>query len=237
MTQLHNKLQRRLARLELVHLDSMLNSVADFYRRLPSKAKWNVDLYPTGSEKELYAEFAHIILADPPGMIDLLFRLLDTPIAKELRESCMAGSWRAYRLSTIRRDRGMRWQGPECFPGAAGHGAIADVGLFLNPSYGVDSYQIDADFFLYFEIKSSDAYAHSRSQLAGHLAALELELPEKKAFLVALGGKDIVLDHPRWAGHTTLGGFFAAAKRYAAEQLRDEALVAEINGLLVRKQR
>jgi len=119
-----------------------------------------------------------------------------------------------------------------CFPGAAGRGAIADVGLFLNPFYGGAHGQLQAEVMLYLEVKSQDRYAHKDSQLKAHLAALEQETPNGVGFLAAIGGKPVQIEHPRWLGHTTLRRFLTTAEQVASAELGHASLAEEIRALL-----
>ncbi len=235
-----NALERRVSRLELVAMDTMKASVVDFFRRVPSgqksRPRWVPEMYPTGSEKELYPEFAHILLSCPGVMVPALLGLFRTPVAQRLLQAPLTGSWRAYRLSTVRLEKGVRWTGPICFPGAAGYGAIADVGFFLNPSYdGADGKQVRADKILYFEIKSADHHSHKASQLQAHLEALERETPPGVGFLAAVGGRRTSLDHPRWLGHVTLDSFLRGMYQAAVAELANSRLAAEIEELRVRR--
>jgi hypothetical protein len=237
-----NRLELRLRKLELVALSSMEESVVDFFRRLPSgpksKPRWTPAMYPTGSEKELYAEFAYILLSAPQVTIPALLQLFQTSPVQLLENASMPGHWRAYRLSTVRLERGLRWTGPMCFPGAAGQGGIADVGLFLNPSYhGADGRQVQADALLYFEIKSADHHSHKVSQLEAHLEALEQETAVGVGFLAAVGGRRVHVQHPRWLGHVTLDDFLRRMNEVAMVELSNVSLAAEIEELRIRKSR
>jgi hypothetical protein len=228
-----SSLERRVASLELVRLDSMRASVKDYYRRKPSRAeRGSAHQYATGSEKELYPEIAHILLSSPGVMLPELLRLLQTDAARRLLRSSFAGPWRAYRLSTVRPNRG--WKGPRCFPGAAGKKAIADLGLFLDPSYDGPK-QIRARRLLYFEIKSSDRHRHEVRQLRAHLKALDQETGPGIGFLAAIGGAFVELQHPRWLGHTTLESFLRRTLAAAQMEIRDATLAREIGALLQRK--
>lgn len=142
-------LEERVAHLELVKKKSMRASVTDYYRRTPSRGKRKGHGRAAfGTEKELYPQLAYILLSSPGVMIPTLLRIFRTEAARRLLRSSLAGRWRAYRLSTIRPKRGVRWTGPRCFPGAAGQKAIADIGFFLEPSYD-RPHQIRAKRLLY----------------------------------------------------------------------------------------
>jgi hypothetical protein len=235
-----SRLERRLRPLELVALPSMEESVVDFFRRRPSgprsKPRWTPAMYPKGSEKELYAEFAYIVLSAPQATIPALLRMCERTSATQLANALTPGVWRAYRLSTVRLDRGVRWSGPMCFPGAAGHGGIADVGLFLNPSYdGAQRRQLGADLIIYFEIKSSDHHSHKVSQLQAHLEALDEETPAGVGFLAAVGGRPVRVQHRRWLGHVSLDGFLQGMSQVAGAELSDARLASEVDELRRRK--
>ena len=224
----------RVAHLELAALKSMRASVRDYYCRTPSRGAEGVPGYPSGSEKELYAELAYILLASPPVMLPALLGVLDTEAARQLSGSSLAGSWRAYRLSTIRPKLGLHWTGPRCFPGAAGQHAICDLGLLLDPSYEGPA-QLRARMLLYFEIKSSDRHRHKPGQLKAHLKALDQEVPHGGGFLGAIGGSSVELQHPRWLGHVTLETFLRRMLVTAQTELRNTKLASEIGALLQRK--
>jgi hypothetical protein len=100
-----NRLESRLQRLELVALDSMKASVADYFRRVPlgpkSRPRWTAEMYPTGIEKELYGQFGHILLSAHGVMVPALLRVLDAPASQLPEYSHLAGTWRAYRISTV----------------------------------------------------------------------------------------------------------------------------------------
>ena len=205
----------------------MRASVADFYQRVPSRSGvWTAERCPTGSEKELYAKFAHILLSTDET-IPALLKLCDT---KKLGSRVLDGKWCAYRVSTVRRDKGMRGKeikSPLIFPGGSGRKGITDVVLLLNPVFGEDSEQIQADLLLYFELKSRDHYRHHLDQLDAHLDAISLV---KNAFLIAIGGKPVYIKHRRWLGHVTLGGFFEVMSQ-VAKKLHKRRLADEIEHL------
>lgn len=106
-------LERRIHKLRLVAMRTMYDSVKDFYDRIPSHSGcWSPGQYPTRSEKELYAKFAHILLWSPNKTIPALLELFGTPSARKIRSRVLdvEGSWSAYRVSTVRRDLGTRWK-------------------------------------------------------------------------------------------------------------------------------
>ena len=142
-------LERRVEKLQLLALEDMRASVIAFYSRVRSRSgRWHPEQYPTGTEKELYAQFAHILLSGPTDTIPALLALFNTSIAKRLKPQTQAGTWSAYRVSTRRRDlgtRGKQIRGPLMFPGGSGRGGIADVVLLLNPRIGQREQQIHAD--------------------------------------------------------------------------------------------
>jgi hypothetical protein len=163
----------------------------------------------TGSEKELHAEFGCIVLFDPLVTVPALLRLFHTPASEELLNNMPSGSWRGYRLST-RRLRGSGYGTPMGFPGVAGCGGIADVGLFLNPTFdGKGGSQMQAERVLLFEIKSQDHHPHKESQLRAHLRAIERDDQSRSTFLGAVGGRRVHIQHPRWLGHVGLNDFLA----------------------------
>jgi len=71
-------LEERLARLRLECGATMHDAVRGFVTRIRSRRAWDEATYPEGTEKQLYAQFAHILLADPSLMIPELFSLLPT---------------------------------------------------------------------------------------------------------------------------------------------------------------
>lgn len=239
-----NPLEKRLAHLELVVLDSMKASVADFYRRIPPKADqkspWRIDAYPTGDEKELYAQFAHIVLSAPATTIPAMLRLFGTSTAEQLLGKPLLGHWRGYRISTIRFRLGSGWEGPMCLLGTSdpgSPGAIADVGLFLNPDYDVENGVVRAETILFFEIKSAPHHRYSRRQIEGHMAALEQHPSSPVAFLAALGGRRIAVDHPQWLGHATWDEFLGTMSQAIGLGTSNSALVDEIEELRISRSR
>ncbi len=198
----------------------MEESVTDFHRRVPSKGRRH-------AEKDLWAQFAYIILSKPNQTIPLLVKQLGSPKAQQLHGR-LDGTWHAYRVSTIHRDRGKGE--PRCFPGCAGKGGIADVKggipdvlLLLNPDYSRGK-QVTADLFLYFELKSSDDRSRlTASQLNRYLAALSSEIPAR-GFLGAIGGpRPPIRSHSQWLGHITLTEFFELAADFVVStSLADE---------------
>ncbi len=207
------KLEKVLERVRLVNRRKMEASAKDFFRRVPGKAP-----YPTGREKDLYAEFAHILLSEPATVIPALIHALGAPATLDI-ERRLAGTWRAYRVTawrayrvtTVRRDRGTHWKAPHCFPGCAGEGAISDVVLLLNPSFHGGE-QVNADLLLYFELKSSDKRRQDREQIDSHLSALAAKAPSN-GFLGAVGGRPLQVTHPQWLGHVSLSTFLEVSER------------------------
>jgi hypothetical protein len=235
-----NRLERRVGKLELKVLDTMRSSVEDFYRRVPSgpksDPKWTPEMYPNGTEKELYPQIAHILLSAPEVYIPTLLDLLGAPAAQELLETDLSGQWKAYRMSTVRLEKPVRWTDPMCFPGGAGEGGIADVGLFLNPTFdGKGGKQLRAERIVYFEIKSADRYSYQQSQLLSHLSALEEQTEEGVGFLAAIGGRFVAIEHPRWLGHVSLTQFLSTTARAARSEPEDEDLATEVERLLKSK--
>lgn len=230
-----SRMERRLGHLELHSLGTVKDSVADFYHRIPSK-NWSPDTYPVESEKELYAELAHILLAAPHAMVPALLRSFGTRPANELADSCGDGLWRCYRLSTIRFEKGVRWSGPICFPGAACSNVIADIGLFQNPRIDQTAGMIVADRLVYLEIKSADHRRHASSHLLPHLKHLAEETPDGAGYLGAVGGKRPAVNHPRWLGHVGLLGLLEHMAEVAAS-LHNSALADEVQRLAARKRR
>ena len=228
-------LERRAGKLRLIALETMRDSVADYYRRVRSRpGVWSPKMYPTGTEKELYAQFAHILLSNPPETIRTLLELYDTDPAKNLRSRVLDGRWQAYRVSNRRRDPGSRLKkvkSPLIFPGGAGQGGIADVVLLLNPCFVDDSRQIRADLLLYFELKSSDHHRQDKNQLRAHLAALSRSSLARNAFLAGIGGRPVELQHARWLGHSTLGRFLQAMSRVAIANASNRCLAGDIKHL------
>lgn len=225
-------LEQSLAPLELLANDSLNGAVVDYYRRVPSgpksRPRWTPDQYPTGSEKELYAEFGCIVLFEPRVTVPALLRLFDTPVSETLVKGLPSGSWRAYRLST-RRLRGSGCGTPMGFPGVAGCGGIADVGLFLNPTFdGKGGSQMQAQRVLLFEIKSQDHHPHKESQLSAHLRAIERDDQSRSTFLGAVGGRRVHIQHPRWLGHVGLNDFLADMGRVVNSTLGNSTLAFEI---------
>lgn len=235
-----SEMERRLQHLELRSLGTMKESVAEFYRGIPGKkharAKWSADAYPVGTEKELYAELAHTLLAAPAVMIPAMLGSLGTSPAEGLARTPDSGHWRAYRLSTIRFRRGTGWTSPMCFPGAAGANGIADVGIFLNPRVNETKGQVDADRMLYLEIKSADHHRHTVGQLRAHLEHLENNTAPDVGYLAAIGGRCPAIHHPRWLGHVGLVSVLEPMAEVAAG-LPNLPLAGEIGGLLARKRK
>lgn len=232
-----NRLEREVERLELRVLDTMKSSVKDFYRRVPSGTKsnpsWTPEMYPTGTEKELYPQIGYILLSAPDVCIPALLALINEPAAHELLKANLSGEWKAYRMSTVRLEKPVQWTDPMCFPGGAGEGGIADVGLFLNPTFdGRGGRQLRAERIIYLEIKSADHYSYKRSQLLSHLSALEEQTEKDVGFLAAIGGRSVGLEHPRWLGHASLVHFLNTMAQMVRAGLQDEALATEIVGLL-----
>lgn len=222
-----NRLENKVSSLELIPQNTLQESVDDFFRRKPSHGKPKV-------EKILYAQIAHILLINPQVMIPALLGVLSVPTSHAVHQSFCPARWRAYRLSTAHMERPTREIDVLCFPGAAGEGGIADVGLFLNPSFdGKQGFQIQADLIIYFEIKSQDRHRHSYSQLQAHLSALEHQTPNGVAYLACIGGRMPTnkIDHARWLGHVSLNGFFTAMASVAKVSLNDARLAGEIKNL------
>lgn len=211
-------LERRLAHLELGRGESMRDAVRDYVSRVRSARPWDDQLYPRGIEKELYAQFAYIVLSNPATVIAALFEEFKSPVAAKLLGRPLIGSWRAYRVSRVRRDRGTRWRDPLILPGCAGRGAIADVALLLNPSFAGDQKQVSADLSLYFELKSRDRHRQEAGQLRSHLQAIESDPAAGEVYLAGIGGKCSELQHSRWIGHISLDQFFTAVSRVSENE-------------------
>ena len=229
-------LEQRVEDLRLLALETMRDSVTDFFGRVKShEGVWSVDRYPTLTEKELYAQFGHILLPNPRKTISALLALYDTIPATNLTSRTLHGKWRAYRVSTRHLELGSRrrkQKEPLIFPGAAGQGGITDVVLLLNPSYPDGAKQIRADLLLYFELKSRDHHRHQTSQMKAHLAALSRNNLARNAFLASVGGKPIYdISHRRWLGHATLDRFFEAMMRVTATNVQGAGLARDIKHL------
>jgi hypothetical protein len=235
------KLKQRVQYLRLLVLKSMEESVIDFYHRVPSKNGRR------HTEKDLWAQFAYILLSEPDRMIPMLVAKLGSPAAQRL-DGRLTGTWHAYRVSTVSRDRGTRWKDPYCFPGCGPRsirpvmrtekgGGIPDVLLLLNPDYSRGK-QVAADLFLYFELKSMERSSLTPRQLNRYLAAIKSEIPSN-GFLGAIGGRrpkpDELDDDQRWLGHLSLADFFDSTLR-AAVSCRQKTLAHEIRALQKRLQ-
>lgn len=218
----------------MVALKTMRDSVADYYRRVRSRpGVWSPERYPTGTEKELYAQFAHILLSNPNETIPTLLDLYDTDPAKDLRSRVLDGTWQGYRVSNRCLYHGSRLKkvkSPLILPGGAGQGGIVDVVLLLNPRF-VDSRQIRADLLLYFEIKSSDLHRQDKHQLRKHLAAISRSSLARNAYLAGIGGRPVELQHRRWLGHSTLGRFLQVMYRVAISNAGNRGLARDIKHL------
>lgn len=234
------RLERTVARLELLPLATIEESVSDFYRRCPSGTRsnplWTPDSYPTGSEKELYPEIGHIVLQAAEATIPTLLRLLGSPAALALVEQSLTGTWRGFRISTVRVARDGDWSTTLCFPGGAGRGGIADIGFFLDPNFEADGRQIRAKAILYLEVKWADRVPHQRSQIEAHLDALARDPGATGGYLGAIGGRPVEIDHPRWLGHVSLEGFFRGMQEVAITGSR-EAHAEELSRILARRAR
>ena len=226
-------IERKVSKLELHSLHTVEESVASLYERVPSgsksKPRWTPEDYPTGSEKELYAEFGYVMLSDPLATVPALLDSLGSAPFDLLRQISLVSRWRAFRISTVRAHREV----PICFPGGSGEGGIADVGLFGDPLIDASLHQMWGAPILYFELKSQDRHAHKRSQILSHLKALESS-SAGPTYLGAVGGRPIKIKHPRWIGHISLDRFFETV-REVAESQRDAYLCSEID--LLRRRR
>jgi len=181
---------------------------------------------------------AYGFLAAPETMVRALIETADTSASTELRRAPLAGTWRVFRISTARPQRRNRYRGPRLFSGGAGYGGIADIGLFLNPTFDPHTDPcLRAEKMLYFELKSSDGPPHDRSQLCSHLQSRERETAAGVGYLGAIGGRPVVIDHSRWVGHVSLDVLLGRMATVAANVLDRARLAQELQEVRTRRGR